>query len=409
MEDNFLNDLMNDPELEKALDKVTENLKKQTDEEIVNNILKNAEEEKIIEDEDDDVVIMSDDIRFENETEQPFKSMLYAHDGMTIDELMGGKKPKDDDAFVIIADGGVGDNVCISPMIESAKKTYPNKKIIVGASHHEVLIGNPNIDVLYNLGFPGDLFDKWVKPLKHFGSVIKRDIYNACAHKLFPGPLSMIWCHLYGVPYYGDKVKIYLSEDEEKEAKQFLKSFPRDVIFIHGTGAKLTFNPSVQITPNKDWFPEYWEHLVAELTKDFDVVQVGGPQESPIKGATTYLMGQTSLRQTAALLKQSLTYVAIDSFVGHCGAAVDKTGVVLFGRSNPYIAGHAVNKNMFVKGSCEENDLFCGRPQGYFGDAEMFQGQLRPWVCPHRSCMKAIRPSRVLEEVLKIAKKAKKK
>jgi len=347
---------------------------------------------------------------FYSTNESPFASKIYAHDGMTIDELMGKPKPPEDTAFVIIQDGGVGDAICATPMIRSAKKTYPNKKIIVGSAHADILRGNPDIDRLYHLGAPGDLFDTWVKPLRHFGSVIKRDIYNASAHKLFPGPLSMIWCHLYNVPFEGDDIKVHLSEDEINEAKYFIKSFKRPVIAIHGTGAKLLFNPAVQITPNKDWFPEYWIELVKILTEDFDVIQFGGANEMEIPGVTTYLLGRTSIRQTAALLTQCLTFVSIDSFVGHCAPAVGTRGVVVFGRSNPYIAGHTTNKNVWVPDSCQENDMFCGRPQGYFGDSELFQGQLRPWVCPHRSCMRAIKPSMVLKVVydligeLKVAK-----
>ncbi len=263
---------------------------------------------------------------------------------------------------------------------------------------------NPNIDQLYHLASPKDLFEKWVKPLKHYGSVIKRDIYNACAHKLFPGPLSMIWCHLYGVPFHGDTPKIYLSENEEKEAIDFLKTFPRPVIAIHPAGGRLLHDPRIQITPNKDWFVENWATLTRELSKDYDIVQLGGQFEEEIPYVTTYLMGATSLRQTASLLKNCLTFISIDSFVGHCGAAVGKQGVVLFGRSNPYIAGHVSNKNIWVNDSCPYDDLHCGRPQGYFGDSEMFRGKMRPWVCPERKCMELITPNAVLNVVKNVIK-----
>src|SRR4030042_923180 len=202
--------------------------------------------------------------------------------GKTISELLGKEKPPEDKAFVIIQDGGTGDEICSTPMIESSRKLYPDKKIIVGSSHHEVLINNPNIDKLYNLGWPLDLFDTWVKPLKHFGSVTKRDIYNENGHKLFPGKLSEIWCYMYNVPFYGDNVKIYLTEDEEIEAKNFLKSFPRQIVLIHVSSARLTFDPKTQITANKDWFSERWTELVNTLNKTYDVVQVGGKEEPEI-------------------------------------------------------------------------------------------------------------------------------
>lgn len=337
----------------------------------------------------------------------PLEDKRFVYNGdITIQEVMGGVKPDEDEAFVIIADGGVGDAICATAMIASAKTFYPNKKIIVGCAHPEVLENNPNIDALYHLGAPGDLFEKWVKPLKHYGSIIKRDIYNAAAHKLFPGPLSMIWCHLYGVPFPGeDKVKIYLTESEIAEAKKFIDTFPRPVIAIHGTGAKLTWDSSTQITPNKDFFPEAWEELVKMLVEDFDVIQMGGANEQPIKYVTTYMMGQTPrIRDAVGIISQCLTYVAIDSFIAHSGAAVGKKGVVLFGRSNPFIAGHPINTNMWVKDSCDRGDLFCGRPQGYFGDSELFRGVRRPWVCPTRSCMRAITPQMIYEQVMKIVK-----
>jgi len=320
----------------------------------------------------------------------------------TIDELMGKPKPNDDKAFVIIQDGGMGDAICASAMVESAKQFYPDKKIVVGSTYSDIYLNNPNVDELYSLFSPEDLFEKWVKPLKHFGSVIKRDIYNACAHKLFPGPLSKIWCHLYGVPYHGDNIKVYITADEDKSAIKYLNTFPRKVVIIHPTGAKLNFNPDVQITPNKDWFKESWEEVVKGLTPKYDVIQLGGKNEEQIPGVTTYLLGGCSPRQSIALIKNCLTFVGIDSFVVHAGASVGKKGVGLFGRSNPYIAGHSSNTNIWVKDSCEFDDLGCGRPQGYFGDSEIFQGVARPWRCPNRSCMKAIKPKDVLKALFDI-------
>jgi ADP-heptose:LPS heptosyltransferase len=323
----------------------------------------------------------------------------------TIYEVLGEERPEPDKALVLIIDGGTGDAIAASPMIKSAKEVYgKDKKIIVASSHADMLENNPYIDELYHLGAPGDLYDKWVKPLKHMGSVIKSDIYNAEAHKLFPGPLSMIWCYLYNLPYENDDIKIYLTDKEKTGAKDFIKSFQRPVILVHGTGGKLTFNPSVQITPNKDWDPGHWKTLVNHLMKDYDVIQIGGAQEEPIPGCAYYLMGGCSMRQTAALLGECLTYVAIDSFANHAGPAVGKAGVVLFGRSNPVIAGHAINRNIWIKGSCIDDNLCCGRPMGYFGDSEIFRGSMRPWVCPTRSCMKAITPGVVYDQVMDLIK-----
>jgi ADP-heptose:LPS heptosyltransferase len=171
--------------------------------------------------------------------------------------------------------------------------------------------------------------------------------------------------------------------------------------------ARLTFDPKTQITQNKDWFPERWAELVNTLNKTYDVVQIGGKEEPEISGVTTYLTGRTSLRQSVALVKHSLTYICVESLIGHVGAAVEKPGVVLFGRSNPIIAGHALSENLYVPNSCEFNDIFCGRPQGYFGDSELYKGQMRPWLCPNRTCMRAITVPLVLQSFKKILNKIK--
>ena len=318
---------------------------------------------------------------------------------ISIDEYMGKEKPPEDEALIILQDGGLGDCIACTPLLQSARKTYPNKKIIFASFYVDIFFNNPNIDHLYSTHNMDEMFNKWVKNIKYNKSLLKKDVYNGGIHSLFPGKLSEAYCYYYGFPYPGDNVKVYLTEEENEEAKKFLSSFPRDVILIHPCAGKVNYDPKRKLTPNKDWFADYWKKLVSMLTKEFDVVQVGGPNEEPITGVTTYLMGATNIRQTMALVKNSLSFIAVDSFIGHVGPAVGRSGVVLFGRSNPYIFGHDLNVNIWIEGSCELNNLGCGRPQSYWGDSELFQGQKRNWECPHRSCMKAITPEIVYKKL----------
>ena len=332
-------------------------------------------------------------------------TLIDREDFPTVYELMGKPKPAKDPYLVLIIDGGTGDNVVASVMIEMAKKTYPEKKIIVGAIHPELLENNPNIDKLYHLAEPDDMYETYVKDLKHFGSVLKRDIYNVSAHKTFPGTLSMIWCYLYGIPYHKDNPQIYLTEKEDTEAKKWLSSFDKPVIFIQCYGARLTFDPEKgPITTNKDWNKESWVKLVKYLSKNYYVIQLGGRGEEQIPGCAWYMLGGCSLRQSAALIKNCLTYVTIDSFTNHVGASVGKPGIVLFGRSNPVIAGHTINKNLYVPDSCIYDNFGCGRPMGYFGDSERSLGAMRPWLCPERTCMKALTPEIVYDQTIKLIK-----
>jgi ADP-heptose:LPS heptosyltransferase len=318
---------------------------------------------------------------------------------VSIDEYMGKEKPPKDDVIIIVQDGGIGDTIASTVMIESARKIYRDRKLVLGTFYPDVFLNNPNVDVLYATHQSDGIYEKWIKKIRYNSSLLKVDLYNSGIHKIFPGKLSEAYCYYYNVPYSGDNPKIYLTDDENEKAKVFLSSFPRDVILIHPCAGKVNYDPKRKLTENKDWFKDYWKKLVEKLNKEFDIVQLGGPMEEEIEGVTTYLMGHTNIRQTMALVKNALTFIGIDSFVGHVGPAVDKTGVVLFGRSNPYIFGHDSNVNVWVDNSCELNDMFCGRPQSYWGDSELFRGVVRSWTCPNRSCMKAITPEIVYKKV----------
>jgi len=318
---------------------------------------------------------------------------------ISMDEYMGKEKPPEDEALIIIQDGGLGDCICCTPMLESARQKYPNRKIVFASFYTDIFHNNPNIDFLYSTNSFGDMFENWISKIKYNSSLLKKDIYNSGLHKLFPGKLSEAYCYYYDLPYPGDNVKVYLTEGEEEEAHKFLNSFTKGVVLIHPCAGKVNYDPKRKLTPNKDWFVDDWKKLVSMLTKEFDVVQIGGAHEEPIEGVTTYLMGVTSVRQTMALVKNSLSFISVDSFIGHVGAGVGKSGVVMFGRSNPNIFSHDSNVNVWVDNSCKLNDMFCGRPQSYWGDVELFQGRMRNWECPHRSCMKAITPEMVYKKL----------
>jgi len=341
------------------------------------------------------------------ETRERFEPEIRTKQDLSIDEFMGKEQPPEDDTVITVVDGGVGDHICASVMIESARNVYKDKKIILSCFYPDIFVNNPNIDHLYSSASPGDLYEKWVKPLRYNSSLLKKDMYNSGIHKVFPGKLSEAYCYYYNVPFSGDNPKVYLAEKEEEESRKFLSSFPRGVILIHPCGGKMNYGPKSKLTPNKDWFNDYWKELVKLLNKDFDIVQVGGSGEEQIEGVTTCLMGATSIRQTIALVKNSLTYISVDSLLGHIGCAVNKSGVVLFGRSNPHIFSHDSNVNIWMEDSCP--DIGCGRPQSYWGDQELFRGQVRAWECKNRFCMKTITPELVYRKVFEAIERNKSK
>jgi ADP-heptose:LPS heptosyltransferase len=103
---------------------------------------------------------------------------------------------------------------------------------------------------------------------------------------------------------------------------------------------------------NREWYPERFQLLCAELRSDVRVVQVGSANDMKLEGAVD-LRGKTNLRQTAAVLANSLVFVGLVGFVMHLARAVDCRSVIIYGgREKPAITGYVANKNLFNQVRC---------------------------------------------------------
>ncbi|MEX0777516.1 MAG: glycosyltransferase family 9 protein [Phycisphaeraceae bacterium] len=103
---------------------------------------------------------------------------------------------------------------------------------------------------------------------------------------------------------------------------------------------------------NKEWRPQRFAQVVQAARGRYQFVQLGSPDNPPLEGALD-LRGKTSLRQTAAILSQSLCFVGLVGFVMHLARAVDCRGVIVFGgREGPWQSGYSCNENLFTPMPC---------------------------------------------------------
>lgn len=166
-----------------------------------------------------------------------------------------------------------------------------------------------------------------------------------------------------------------------------------DVKFAEEIFKRQDLNPSRTIVcaPGSQWnwkvYPHYAE-VLASFT-NYDLVVVGGTEDvvlgdelcGSFTGRSINLAGQTSLVQTAELMRRCRLVVSSDSASAHIACAVGVTNVVVtggghFGRFMPYTPLTAV--------VCLPLDCFgCN------------------WVCPHESrhCIKDIEPTVVIDAI----------
>lgn len=106
------------------------------------------------------------------------------------------------------------------------------------------------------------------------------------------------------------------------------------------------------VMKNREWYPERFQELCAQLRSDVRVVQVGAASDMKLEGAID-LRGKTSLRQTAAILANSLVFIGLVGFVMHLARAVDCRSVIIYGgREKPAITGYVANKNLYGQVRC---------------------------------------------------------
>lgn len=314
--------------------------------------------------------------------------------------------------IIVTQQNGYGDQINASTMIrciknEAKKVGNPDIKIILNGSLHETWENNPNIYKYFKQedNFLYNFYEKWKKEKKYsiidpsVYSYIENIDYNNNEIELFP----KILCGLAGVEYDEDKPELYFTEEEETIAKNIVNSFEKPIILIHTVGTNINMSQQQPNQTNlcKEWYKEHWENTVNLIKKDFDIVQVGLPNEETIQGVID-LKGKLKFRHLLALVKYCVTWIDIDSFLQHTGAAVGKPGVTLWGRTDPRIFGHASNINMQSPGSCP--DLPCMRPRAAGGDMMLKNGQIMPWQCPERVCMRQLSSEKVAGEVLKLVK-----
>ena len=103
---------------------------------------------------------------------------------------------------------------------------------------------------------------------------------------------------------------------------------------------------------NKEWYPQRFQEVCTELRSDVTVIQLGAASDPKLEGAMD-LRGKTSVRQSAAILANSLVFIGLVGFLMHLARAVDCRSVILYGgREKPTQSGYVANKNLYNQVRC---------------------------------------------------------
>jgi len=237
--------------------------------------------------------------------------------------------------------GRIGDDLMCSTVFREIRKRRKRRVAIV-TRNPGLFEKNPDVDKIIRQ--TDARLNRWgraglpVKMLAHSGYDPARDL------DLPPNEHLLIrMCRLAGItgpvelrPY------IFLAPEEIAAGK-----LADDQVVIQSTGLG-----SPLAMKNREWYPERFQELCARLRSDVRVVQVGSASDLKLEGAID-LRGKTTLRQTAAILANSLVFVGLVGFVMHLARAVDCRSVIIYGgREKPAISGYVANKNLYTQVRC---------------------------------------------------------
>ncbi len=124
------------------------------------------------------------------------------------------------------------------------------------------------------------------------------------------------------------------------------RDYAERIIEDHGLGEGYALAIPYTTRPQKHWFEDRWAVLMDRIREEygFPTVILGGSMDEEadlrIRGQTSAdpvsLVGQTTLRQAAAMIERASLVIGVDTGLTHIGIAFDRPTIGIYGSNVPY-------------------------------------------------------------------------
>lgn len=296
--------------------------------------------------------------------------------------------------------GGIGRNIFATAMIKNFKYQYPDKEIFVVAGYPDIFFNNPNIKRVYNFNNTQYLFEEYifqnketllleVEPYRH------QEYMNDNLH------IVEAWCEMLEIPFKTNEPELFLTRNELEIGKSNVEHLKikhnRPVILIQPCGGKMSDknDPTQQLADigmmqrrslRDDTIQELSDLIVKE---GYTPAIIASPNQFCPNGAERVSL---PLRALLALIPYADGIIAIDSFLQHASAALNKKALVLWMGTSPDRLGYKLHKNL-RRNSCKTPE--CHRPNSYAFD---IQPNGFPWDCPYSDACRDYDAKLILKE-----------
>ncbi len=216
----------------------------------------------------------------------------------------------------------MGDVLYASAIAAAVKRRRPRTCIIFETAHPELAKDNPNIDEVVILGAEFEPDEQLIELREEFD-------WQPRKHRL------VHFAEMAGVPI-GD-VEFFVPWES-------VDGMPDRYTALH---AGITGVPE---WIGRNWIPDRWHALAAEISGDMPIVAVGTDKAVPLPANVIDLRGQTTVSQTAGVIKGAHTFVGIESFPSTVAQAFGVPSVLFYGSILPELRAFRENVS-FVRAS----------------------------------------------------------
>ena len=238
-------------------------------------------------------------------------------------------------------EGGIGKNILATAVIDSLKKTDPERKIILVSAWPQVWFNNSNIEQIFPMGQVANFYKNFIKDQDV--KIFRVDPYHTEDYILNKKHLIEIWCDLVGAKYDDESPKLYFSPLElEGIRTKMLQGVTKPIFLLHtnggGSGPK-----SRPYSWYRDIPVQNAIEVVNYFKNDYHIYQLGYQGQSLIPGCNKLTLETREILAAPLFSKKRLL---IDSFSQHASVALGVKSVVCWVGNKPEILGYDSHINI---------------------------------------------------------------
>ena len=243
-------------------------------------------------------------------------------------------------------EGGIGKNIAATAVVETYKKSFPKRNIIVVSAWPDVWTQNSDIARFYRIGSTPYFYQDVIKDKDV--EVFMQDPYKQTSHITKKKHLIETWCNMIGLKYSGAVPKLNFNIREVEEGSAYVLQFRDDkkpVLLFQPFGGP---GPEHQQHPyawTRDIHPSVAQTVVDKLKDKYNILHICYEFHPTLNNCIRY-PNIISKKELFSTLFWSEKRLFIDSSLQHAAAAMGLPSVVAWIGTQPEVFGYPFHNNL---------------------------------------------------------------